>query len=48
MKNERNYERLRMEFLHIYEDDIVTTSPPFSEGAEGGEDGGTTLPPIFD
>ena len=44
MKKERIYERLRMEILQIEEDDIVTSSPPF----DGGEDSGTTLPPIFD
>ena len=44
MEKERIYERLRIEILQIEDDDIVTSSPPF----DGGEDSGTTLPPIFD
>ena len=45
MEHKQAYEVLRLDFLFVKADDIVTASPPFDNG---GEDSGTTLPPIFD
>lgn len=44
MEHKQAYETLRLDFLFVKADDIVTTSPPFDNG---DQDGGTDLPPDF-
>ncbi len=48
MVKKRGYELLRLDFFYLRTDDIVTTSPSFSEGDCGDEGPGMILPPVFD